>query len=218
LSPNFVSTKTINITATTTFNVLAIDADGNQSTATQKFSIGNISPITVYFKPLASWGIPKIYYWSALPSGAVPSITWAQSIPMTADADGWYKYTFAGVTSVNVIFRNQAGNIQSPDLTGITADKWFDSNYNNVTLSVSEKEMFTTSFILYPNPTYGTLKIVSNEKISEAGVFDLKGALVSYQSIGKNQQIELGNLKPGTYIVKMITEKRETIYKQIIKK
>nr|WP_315149422.1 starch-binding protein [uncultured Flavobacterium sp.] len=218
LSPSFVSTKTINITTTTTFNILAIDADGNQSTATQKYSIGNISPITVYFKPLASWGIPKIYYWSALPSGAVPAITWAQSIAMTADSNGWYKYTFAGVTSVNVIFRNQAGNLQSPDLTGITADKWFDSNYNNVTLTVSDKETENNDFVLFPNPTYGTVKIESNEKINEVGVFDLKGALVSFQSIGNNQQIELGNLIPGYYVLKMITEKRETIYKQIIKK
>ena len=217
-SASFISTKTINITATTTFNILAIDADGNQSTATQKFSIGNISPITVYFKPLASWGIPKIYYWSALPTGAVPAITWEQSIPMTADANGWYKYTFAGVTSVNVIFRNQAGNIQSPDLTGITADKWFDSSYNSVTLSISDKEILNNDFILYPNPTYGTLKIESKEKISEAGVFDIKGTLVSFQSIGSNQQIELGDLIPGTYTIKMITENRKAIFKQIIKK
>jgi hypothetical protein len=217
-SANFISTKTINITETTTFNILAVDVDGNQSTATQKFTVGAITPITVYFKPLASWGIPKIYYWSALPSGAVPSITWAQSIAMTADTDGWYKYTFAGVTSVNVIFRNQAGNIQSPDLTGITADKWFDSSYNDVTLSISEKEFFKNDFILYPNPTYGTLKIESQNKVSEAGVFDIQGKLVSFQSIGSNQQIELGNLTPGTYIVKMITEDRKTVFKQIIKK
>jgi hypothetical protein len=217
LSASFVSTKTINITTTTTFNILAIDADGNQSTATQKYSIGNISPITVYFKPLASWGIPKIYYWSAVPTGSVPSITWAQSIAMTADTNGWYKYTFAGVTSVNVIFRNQAGNIQSPDLTGITADKWFDSSYNPV-LSVSSKEISTNDIILYPNPTYGTLKIESKEKISEAGVFDIKGALVSFQSIGSNQQIELGDLIPGNYVIKIITENRKTIFKQIIKK
>ena len=170
LSANFVSTKTINITSTTTFNILAVDADGNQSTATQKYSIGNISPITVYFKPLASWGIPKIYYWSALPSGAVPAISWDQSIPMAVDANGWYKYIFAGVTFVNVIFRNQAGNLQSPDLTGITADKWFNSNYNNVTLSISDKEILNNDLILYPNPTYGTLKIESKEKISEAGI------------------------------------------------
>jgi len=218
LSPSFVSTKTINITTTTTFNILAIDADGNQSTATQKYSIGNISPITVYFKPLESWGIPKIYYWSALPAGAVPAITWDQSMAMTADANGWYKYTFAGVTSVNVIFRNQSGNIQSPDLTGITADKWFDSNYNNVTLSISDKEILNNDLILYPNPTYGSLKIESKDIVIEAGVFDIKGALVSFQSIGNNQQIELGNLIPGTYVIKMITKNRATIFKKIIKK
>lgn len=218
LSPSFVSTITINITATTTFNLLAVDIDGNQSTFSQKYTIGAITPITVYFKPLASWGIPKIYYWSALPTGAVPSITWAQSIPMTADVNGWYKYTFAGITSVNVIFRNQAGTIQSPDLTGITTDKWYDSSYNAV-LSVPENiEKAPDLLILYPNPTYGTLKIESKIIVSEAGIFDIKGALVSFQSIGDNQQIELGNLAPGNYIVKMITQDRKIIFKQIIKK
>lgn len=218
MSSSFISTKTINILTTTTFNILAIDVDGNQSTATQKYSIGTISPITVFFKPLTTWGIPKIYYWSALPIGAVPSINWAQSIAMTADVNGWYKYTFEGVTSVNVIFRNETGNIQSPDLTGITADKWFDANYNNVTLTISDKEIPNNDIILYPNPTNGTLNINSKEKVNEAGIFDIKGVLVSFQSVGINQQIEMSNFAPGTYLIKMITENRKTILKQVIKK
>ena len=217
-SLNFVSTKTINITSTTTFNFLAVDIDGNQSTFIQKYTVGNITPITVYFKPITAWGIPQIYYWSALPAGAVPSITWAQSIPMTADANGWYQYTFNGVTSVNVIFRNQAGNIQSPDLTGITADKWFDSSYNTFLSVQNNSENLSNILLLYPNPTYGTIKIVSKISINEAGIFDIKGALVSFQSIGDNQQIELGNLTSGTYIIKLITSNRHVIFKKIIKK
>ena len=213
---SFVSTNTFTISATTTFNILAIDKDGNQTTASQKYTIGgSIPPIVVHFKPLSSWGIPKIYYWNAMPNGTVPAITWAQSIAMTAETNGWYQYTFPGVTSVNVIFRNQAGTIQSPDLTGITADKWFDSSYNAV-LSVNQNTIENT-FLLYPNPTYGTITIVSNSKINEVGIFDIKGSLVSFQSI-KNQQIEMGDLVPGTYILKMITDERKTIFKQVIKK
>ena len=216
-SPSFISTKTINITATTTFNVLAVDNDGNQSTASQKFTIGSITPITVYFKPLTAWGIPKIYYWNAVPAGSVPSITWAQSIPMTPDTDGWYKYTFTGITSVNVIFRNQAGNAQSRDLTGITVDTWFDSSFNQVVLSVKNDNLTKKEFILYPNPTYGTVKIISTDKISEAGIFDIKGSLVSFQSINENQQIEIGDLAPGTYILKMITKERKVVFKKVVK-
>lgn len=215
-SPNFITTKTINITTTTTFNVLAIDNEGNQSTATQKFTVGAITPITVYFKPLASWGIPKIYYWNAIPTGSMPSITWNQSIAMTPDVDGWYKYTFTGITSVNVIFRNQAGNAQSKDLTGITTDSWFDSSYNPV-LSINDNTLPKEEFILYPNPTYGTVKIVSNYKISEVGIFDIKGSLVSYQSIGENQQIEMGNLAAGNYVLKMITKDRKIVFRKVIK-
>ncbi|MNF23756.1 Glycosyl hydrolase family 57 [compost metagenome] len=216
-SLNFVSTKTINITETTTFNILAVDNENNQSTATQKYTIGNdIAPITVYFKPATAWGIPKIYYWAAVPAGSVPTIAWTASIPMEATSDGWYKYTFTGVTSVNVIFRNEAGNAQSPDLAGITTDKWYDASFNAV-LAVKDNEITKTDFILYPNPTYGTVNIQSDDKISEAGIFDIKGTLVSFQSI-QNQQIEMGNLSAGTYIIKMITEDRKTIFKQIIKK
>lgn len=216
-SPNFVSTKTITITETTTFNILAIDNENNQGTATQKYTIGgNIAPITVYFKPVTAWGIPKIYYWAAVPTGSVPTIAWSASIPMEATSDGWYKYTFTGVTSVNVIFRNEAGNSQSPDLTGIATDKWYDGSFNAV-LVVNENEIAKTDFTLYPNPTYGTVNIQSNDKISEAGIFDIKGTLVSFQSI-QNQQIEMSDLSAGTYIIKMITEGRKTIYKQVIKK
>lgn len=218
LSATFTSSKTINITTSTTFNVLAIDKDNNQSTATQKFTIGgNISPINVYFKPNADWGIPKIYYWEATPVGSVTAITWQQSAAMTAIADGWYQYTFPGVTMVNVIFRNEAGTLQSTDLKGITSDKWFDASYKEVTLSTKEEKLLKEEVYLYPNPTYGTVNIQSNDKIEEAGIFDTKGALISFQTI-TNQQLEMKDVPSGVYILKMITEDKKTIYKQVIKK
>lgn len=49
---------------------------------------------------------------------------------MVSDTNGWYNYTFTGVTSVNIIFRNQDKYKQSLDLTRVTANKWFDSSYN----------------------------------------------------------------------------------------
>lgn len=215
-SPSFTSTQTVTITETTTFNVLAIDNESNQSTASQKFTIGG-TPIIVHFKPNTAWGIPKIYYWAATPTGSVPTITWNQSIPMTPEADGWYQYTFAGVESVNVLFRNEAGNAQSSDLTGITTDKWYDANYKEITLTINENENTKKDIIVYPNPTFGNITIQSDTKINEVGIFDIKGTLVSFQAI-QNQQIEMADLATGTYILKMITEDQKTIFKQIIKK
>lgn len=215
-SPSFTSTQTVTITETTTFNVLAIDNESNQSTASQKFTIGG-TPIIVHFKPNTAWGIPKIYYWAATPTGSVPTITWNQSIPMTPEADGWYQYTFAGVESINVLFRNEAGNAQSSDLTGITTDKWYDANYTEITLTINENENTKKDIIVYPNPTFGNITIQSDTKINEVGIFDIKGTLVSFQAI-QNQQIEMADLATGTYILKMITEDQKTIFKQIIKK
>lgn len=218
LSATFTSTKTINITTTTTFNVLAIDKEGNQTTGSQKFTIGgNITPITIYFKPTTAWGTPKIYYWAAAPTGSVPTITWTQSEAMTATSDGWFKYTFPGVTSVNLILRNEAGTAQSPDLTGITSDKWYDSSYKEVVLSQNENVLLKENISLYPNPTFGTVLIQSKEIIKEVGIFDMRGTLVSFQAID-NQKIELGDLPTGIYNLKMITEDKKTIFKQVIKK
>ena len=36
--------------------------------------------------------------------------------------------------------------------------------------------------------------------------------------IGENQQIEMGNLAPGTYLLKIITSDRKIVFKKVMKK
>ncbi|HLN94375.1 MAG TPA: starch-binding protein, partial [Flavobacterium sp.] len=52
--------------------------------------------------------------------------TWPGAL-MTADCDGWYHYTFTGVTSVNVVFNNGSGGSgnQTADLV-VQTDAWYD--------------------------------------------------------------------------------------------
>jgi len=222
------STITLPITSDKTIRAFAENGSGNNSDSKTEVYHFGVLPIGIgmYFKPptnpTGSWvgATPKIYVWKVA-NGVTTNLTGAwPGITMTSAGNGWYKYTILNETDINVIFNNGSGGTtnQTVDLLNITSDKWYEWDSKGFVLSVDDKGIVKNDFILYPNPTYGTLKIESADKVSKVGVFDIKGALVSFQSVDSNQQIELGNLAPGTYIIKMITEDRKTIFKQIIKK
>ncbi|WP_370392188.1 starch-binding protein [uncultured Winogradskyella sp.] len=124
-STNAVSTTTLNITETTTFKAFAQDIDGNISdTVTKTYFIGDIDGFTVYFKPPSSWTTsPKIYYWDTQPQGVLADATWP-GVDMTPYCDGWYSFTFSGVSSTNLIFNDGTGT-QSPDLVA-NSDSYYD--------------------------------------------------------------------------------------------
>ena len=208
------------ITSTTTVKAFAKNSLGNSSDIkTETYTFGSaVNSFTVYFKPPTGWPIPKVYYWNALPSGSLTNATWP-GVAMTVHGNGWYKYTFTGITAVNVIFNNGSGGVgtnQTVDLTNITADYWYDWTLG-VVLGDKEIENISNQFILYPNPTVGTIKVVSIDKIAEVGIYDMKGSMVGHQ-ITTNQEIDLSNFVAGTYILKMITESKKVIFKQVIKK
>lgn len=112
-------------------------ADGGK-TASCAVSVTPASSFTVYFYKPSSWGTAvKIYYWNTIPSGAIPTVTWP-GVAMTADVNGWYKYTFTNLTSTNLIFND--GTNQTADLfrdkNGWFKDNiWYDSAPANVAVS-----------------------------------------------------------------------------------
>lgn len=102
----------LTVNATTTVKAIAVNAQGNSSAiTTNQYTIATSTTptsnsFTVYYKPPTSWtAAPKIYYWSALPTGALSNATWPGTA-MSAACDGWYYYTFKGITSTNIIFNN----------------------------------------------------------------------------------------------------------------
>jgi hypothetical protein len=90
---------------------------GLQSTSAQ---------ITMYFKKPTTWANAKIYYWNATPTGVYPTPAWP-GVNMNPDCGDWYKFTFTGITSVNVIFTDGSGN-QTIDLTGQTVTRYAEPN------------------------------------------------------------------------------------------
>lgn len=129
-SSSATNTVTIPITQTTVFKAFAQDNEGNVSDiVTKTYYIGDVPTFTVYFKPPTSWGttIPKIYYWNASPSGSVTDATWP-GVNMTASCNGWYAYTFTGVSTINLIFNNGSSGVGTNQTANLTAssDSWYD--------------------------------------------------------------------------------------------
>jgi hypothetical protein len=92
--------------------------------------------------------------------------------------------------------------------------------YPNITLlhstlgtSVNQEEVSNT-FMLFPNPAKNLLYLVSDETIKEIRMMDILGQVV-YQGTGGSRQdeINVGDYKPGIYLVQVITSNGMTTKK-----
>lgn len=71
--------------------------------------------------------------------------------------------------------------------------------------------------VLYPNPVVNNLTVSSNARIERIEIFSLTGVLVKSVKSAKIDNIDLTNLKPGCYLVKVFST--QSIFRQtIIKK
>ena len=81
-------------------------------------------PIVVHFKRPAGWNSAvRIHYWDTTP--ADPATTWP-GLPMTAETNDWYAYTFPTATAASIVFNDGAGR-QTGNLRR-DADGWFYTN------------------------------------------------------------------------------------------
>ena len=104
-----------NQTADTAKNngVIAVDTDASQVAAEEG--------ITVHF--VSDWAKANIYYWNAMPNDM--EISWPGE-NMAKDEDGYYTYTFQGVSKINLLFTN--GSEQTADLTVKSGEWWYNGN------------------------------------------------------------------------------------------
>src|SRR5690606_9336618 len=104
-SASAIGSQSLAFTSNTTLTAFVINTSGVASAVkTETYTFTAVPTLTVYFKPPTTWTTtPKIYYWNAVPSGSVTNATWP-GVTMTADTNGFYKYTITGPTSINIIF------------------------------------------------------------------------------------------------------------------
>ena len=91
-----------------------------------------------------------------------------------------------------------------------------DYTLNIATLAVSDANK--SQIKVYPNPVVDALNIDAAYKVTSVKVFDLSGKVVSTYSLNQvKNQVNLGKLTPGVYMVTIQTEKGiETV--KIVKK
>lgn len=102
-----------------------------------------------------------------------------------------HKYKNNGVYNVRLIVDNN---------NGCSNDTIVSININTVGLNNIE----IANFQIYPNPTTGTVNILSNQTISNISVFDVTGKLVYSQTMTsklKNTEIDLSALSSGLYFI-----------------
>lgn len=70
---------------------------------------------TVFFKKPAAWAGLRVHYWNASPSNASLVSTWPGQT-MTQVCGDWYKTTFNGISTINLLFNDGVVTNQTPDL------------------------------------------------------------------------------------------------------
>ncbi|MGL1886362.1 MAG: alpha-amylase family glycosyl hydrolase [Reichenbachiella sp.] len=94
----------------------------------------NVDPASSYtvnfYKPVEWANEINVYYWDALPLGALDDSVWPGAV-MTNEGDNWYSYSFTNVEFTNLIFND--GSSQSDDLERSTTgwyqnETWYNSN------------------------------------------------------------------------------------------
>ena len=95
---------------------------------------------------------------------------------------------------------------------------WFDIfteiQYDSLTLNF-ESNLSTNKIDLYPNPANEILHLSSTHLLKKIMFYDLSGKLVLETE--PTQDIDLTNLKPGTYLIRLIEIDSKSHYSRIIK-
>ena len=130
-SKSFTIGQGVNYGETITVNWSATDIDSNTKSGSVTYKkVDPNAAITIYVKAPSA---PNIYLWGDDESGkkVEPAGAWNGSkMKETAEIDGqtFYTWTVDGLESVNMIL---IGSGQTPDITGITEDVFYEFDGNN---------------------------------------------------------------------------------------
>lgn len=96
------------------------------------------------------------------------------------------------------------------------ADIYFDYNFpiatneaiTTVQNNLSTQEISKSEISIYPNPVKDILTFKTKEKVKKAEIYDTNGRLVKVELGISNNQIDVSSLKTGTYVIKVISDKK----------
>ena len=162
--------------------------------------------------------VSRVYSTTALLSGFTGTLTFSYLdgelngiaegdlvLELQSDDDSWTSYT--GTV-------DETNNSVSYTFTDAVSFKAVTASAAGATLTIEDISPTTSSIYVYPNPTANRIYIKA-DNIIKAELFDLTGRKV----LETNQdQLDLGNLNNGSFILQVTTEKISTQSFKIIKR
>lgn len=121
-----------------------------------------------------------------------------KDVPANAN---WYR--------IGMVFRNGDGSKEGKAVGGTD----IFVNFSNEAQSVLSNEK-DFELMVYPNPTYGFLKVESDEKLKSISLFDSRGQRVLNQTEGAT--LDLCGLPSGVYLLKVQSEERFWVRRIVI--
>ena len=125
-------------------------------------------------------------------------------LELQAEDDSWTSYT--GTV-------DQTNNMVSYTFTDAVSFKAVTASAAGATLTIEDLNPADNSIYVYPNPTANRIYIQA-DNISKAELFDLMGRKVMETN---QDQIDLGNISGGSYILQVTTQNNTTESFKIIK-
>jgi len=125
-------------------------------------------------------------------------------LELQAEDDSWTSYT--GTV-------DQTNNMVSYTFTDAVSFKAVTASTAGATLTIEDLSPAASSIYVYPNPTANRIYIQA-EQITKAELFDLMGRKVMETN---QDQIDLGNISSGSYILQVTTQNNTTESFKIIK-
>jgi hypothetical protein len=161
--------------------------------------------------------VSRVYSSSALLSGFTGTLTFSYLdgelnnitesdlvLELQADDDSWTSYTGT---------RDETNNTVSYTFTDPVSFKAVTASAAGATLTVEDLSPTASSIYVYPNPTANKIYI-QGENILQASLFDLMGRKIMETN---QDQLDLGNLNNGSFILQVTTETNSTQSFKIIK-
>jgi hypothetical protein len=86
-----------------------------------------------------------------------------------------------------------------------------------VNTNLDVEDLNNTETVVYPNPAYNKIYVEANSEIENVTVFDLLGrSVLETAPLALKTELNLGNLKSGTYIIVISSEGKKSV-KRILK-
>ena len=161
--------------------------------------------------------VSRVYSTTALLSGFIGTLSFSYLegelngieeinlvLELQAEDDSWTSYS--GTV-------NQTNNVVSYTFTDAVSFKAVTASAAGATLTIEYLSPADDSIYVYPNPTANRIYIQA-ESITKAELFDLVGRKVMETN---QDQIDLGNISSGSYILQVTTQNNTTESFKIIK-